>query len=380
MYSKTLKIQAIIDAQDNGLNLSGIDSRKSFPLVNVLSRYRIIDFCLSNIVNSKINNVYLMVDKPNRHIFNYIDNGIYWDLNKKNSGIKYLFTSRDNVDKKFKNLDALFNNYVYLTSVDNKTEYVLFTNTDSINRIDYEDMFEYFLETKADIVWAFKNITIANHNIENFKVSNIINFQKNSYKIKSFGTNTFGKIEINLDLGIFIMKKDLFYKILVETLSNNFSTSIQEAIRTHYISKLNIVGYWVQNYVGNLWTIKEYFKSQINLLNDSKTLNEVLKAPLYTHEHTYSPSYYGKESKIDNSLLGQKCVIDGEVKNSIIANNVLIEKGAKVENCIIFDDVKISKNAYLKNIIIDNGSIIRENQNLIASKEMPLVINKGSKI
>ncbi|AAT27884.1 glucose-1-phosphate adenylyltransferase subunit GlgD [[Mycoplasma] mobile] len=377
MNSKVSKIQAIIDTQDNGLNLSGIDSRKSFPLVNVLSRYRMIDFCLSNIVNSKINSVFIVIDKPNRHIFNYIDNGIFWDLNRINSGIKYLFAAGDTQNKKFSNIDAIFNNYTFLTEIDNNTEYVLFTNSDSVNRIDYEDMFKQLIENKADVIWAYKSIEIFDYNAENYKRAKILSFESNSKKIKTFGKNTFKNIKINLDIGIFILKKELFYQALIESMADNKINSIQEFIRNFYVSKWEIIGYEIKNFVGNFWTIEEYFRGQISLLLDEKNLSEILKPPLYTHEYNYSPSYYSKTANINNSLLGQNCVIDGEVINSIISNNVKIEKGAKVENCILLDNVIIKKNANLKNIIVDNDSIVSENKKIIAIEESPLVLKKS---
>ena len=93
-----------------------------------------------------------------------------------------------------------------------------------------------------------------------------------------------------------------------------------------------------------------------------------------------SPTFYSKDAKIDNSLIANGCIIEGEIKNSVIFRRVHVEKGAKIENSIIMQNGLIKSNSNLQNVILDKGVVISENKELKGDKKVPLVIDKNRTI
>ncbi|WP_027119635.1 glucose-1-phosphate adenylyltransferase subunit GlgD [[Mycoplasma] testudinis] len=366
-------ILAIVDTNQNASQIRGIGISHAMPILPVLSRYRLVDFAFSNLVNASIYPVYLLVDKPNRHIFNYIGTGSNWNLHRKNEGINYLFTTKDQIGTGC-DLGALFKNLAHINSV--QRDYVLYTNARTINRINYLEMYHKLIESGADIVWAYRKSSHAKKYIG----INILNTNPRTKRILNFGINNAEAEEKNIDLGIFMMSKKLYVKMVNEAVEQNINTRLQTFLASK-VDELKIIGYEVPTWVGIFTSVEDYFLNQMYALLDMNITREVFtQAPLYTREVDQNASYYGKNANVDHCLVGSGCEIDGSVRNSILFRRVHIKKNAKIENCIILTETVINEGAKLKNIIIDQNSIITENKVLMANESAPLVIVKNSKI
>ena len=366
-------IFAIVDANQNASQIRGLGSNHALPILPVLSRYRLVDFAFSNLVNASIDPVYLVIDKPNRHIFNYIGSGSNWNLHRKNRGLNYLFTTKDQIGTG-NNLGVLYKSKEHISKLNRN--YVLYTNIKTINRIDYKQMYELLIQSNADIVWAYRTQTTDSTMLG----SEILKVNKKSQRVLNFGINSTVNEAKNLNLGIFMMPKDLYIRMLDEAVEVNLNTRIETFLQSK-VNDLKIVGYQVPTWIGFLNSVEDYFTNQIYALLDANITKEVFtKTPLYTQENDQISSFYGKTAKVRHCLLGSGCHITGTVKNSILFRGVTVKPGAEVENCIVLNNVVIGENVKLKNIIIDDNALITDGKILIASEKSPLVVFKNSQI
>ncbi|PAK21630.1 glucose-1-phosphate adenylyltransferase subunit GlgD [Mycoplasmopsis agassizii] len=364
---------AIVDANENASRIRGLGVSHAKPIMPVLARYNLVDFAFSNLIYAGIYPVFLLVDKPNRHIFNYIGTGSPWNLNRRSNGIHYLFSTKEQIGTG-NNLGALYKTVSFVKSIDR--DVVLLTNTNTINRIDYVEMYEKLKTSGADIVWAFRRE--ANH--DRYLNMEILKFNARTEKVVNFGINTGSKEEIKIDLGIFMMSKKMYLSLISEAVELNINSKFETFLKSK-VEELKIIAYEIDTWVGFLNSAEEYFENQLKLMNDQNIAVETFtKFPLYTRELDQTSSYYSQSASVSNSLLASGCKIKGKVKNSILFRGVEIGKNAEVEDSIILSNVIIGDNVKLKNIIIDENAIISSEKTLIADKKSPLVIMKNSKI
>ena len=126
---------------------------------------------------------------------------------------------------------------------------------------------------------------------------------------------------------------------------------------------------------------EEYFANSMALLN--KDVREgIFNAhhPIFTKVRDRVPTYYGDDCEIENSLLADGCIIDGEVENSVLFRDVVVEKGAEVENCVIMNDTVVGEGAKLEYVILDKNVTVRPGTVLVGTESNPLIIKRGETV
>ncbi len=360
-------LAGLIFANVGEINLPELTSKRTMASVPFGGKYRLIDFPLSNMSNSGINNVAVIVKNHFHSLTDHVGSGIAWDLSKRRSGLTILAPYKGHSFNH--RLEAIYHLKGYFEDL--KEDYILLTNSNCVANIDYQKMFEQHLITGADMTLMYKEMEIPkkSHN------PLVLNTDDEGRITKLLvGPTTEGKVK--LSTSSMIIKKDLLLKLAHECVSTN-SIDFRRNLLQDNLGKYKMQGYRYGGHVSLIHSIEDYYTENMKFM-DKEIRDEVfnMDRPIYTKVRDDAPSRYGLTSEVKNSLVAQGCVIDGEVENCILSKGVHIAKGAKVKDCIIMQDTKIGKNATLQNVIVDKDVVVAEGHTMCASSTYPIYIAK----
>ena len=368
---------AMILAGGRGSRLHELTNKVAKPAVSYGGKYRIIDFPLSNCANSGIDVVGVLTQYESIQLNSYVAVGRRWGLDAKNSGV-YVLPPREKADANLDvyrgTADAISQNIDFIDTF--SPEYLLILSGDHIYKMNYAKMLAYHKEHNADATIAV--IEVPMKEASRFGIMNtdeetgrIVEFEEKPEKPKS-----------NLaSMGIYIFNWKLLRKMLLadikDTESNHdFGKDIIPALLND--GKL-LYAYKFKGYWKDVGTIDSLWEANMDLLSKNNALD--LHDPtwkIYTEDVTSLPQYIGADAKIDKAFITQGCVIDGEVKNSVLFTGAKVAPGAKVIDSVLMpgaevaegavvtralvaDDIKIGKNAVV-------GSADSEHIELVAKR------------
>ena len=368
---------AMILAGGRGTRLHELTKKMAKPAVSYGGKYRIIDFPLSNCANSGIDVIGVLTQYESIQLNSYVAVGRRWGLDAKNSGV-YVLPPREKADANLDvyrgTADAISQNIDFIDTF--SPEYLLILSGDHIYKMNYAKMLAYHKEHNADATIAV--IEVPMKEASRFGIMNtdeetgrIVEFEEKPEKPKS-----------NLaSMGIYIFNWKLLRKMLLadikDTESNHdFGKDIIPALLND--GKL-LYAYKFKGYWKDVGTIDSLWEANMDLLSKNNALD--LHDPtwkIYTEDVTSLPQYIGADAKIDKAFITQGCVIDGEVKNSVLFTGAKVAPGAKVIDSVLMpgaevaegavvtralvaDDIKIGKNAVV-------GSADSEHIELVAKR------------
>lgn len=336
-------------------------------------RYRVIDFALSNLVNSGINNIGIFSkDEGGRALRDHIGGGEHWDLDRKKDGIFFFKSSFE--EGRIGDIKILEKNLEYFFK--SRQENIILINPSIVCNIDLKDVIEKYEKSKAEIFVVYNKCNIEDQ--KSFYGMN--NLKINNSEVLGIGNLANIKNEIeNISLDIFIMQKNIFLKMILDRIQSGSDLGIKNLI-WESIKKYNykIHGYEFKGYCKNINSIENYYSFNMDLLK-KEVRDEIFlnKRKIYTKTKDTPSTIYDESAEIENSLIVNGCVIKGKVKNSILGRRVKIGEGVKIENSIIFQGCEIEKGAKIKNAIIDKNNIISSCSQVKGTEKYPLVIGKN---
>lgn len=325
----------IIDATAQKEEIQDLTSNRSLAAVPIGGRYRLIDFVLSNMVNSGIQSVAIFPRYQYRSLMDHLGSGKEWDLNRKRDGLFFFPSSEKEL------LNGVGSFHQFRSNIDfflrSKQKYVLITNSHTVCNIDYKKILERHLENQCDITQV----------------------------------NQKGKM-----LDMFILEKDLLIKLF----SNKDSgyRNIMDVVKDHN-HNLTVCDYENNGYVAVVDSISNYYSHSLSLLNPNIWKELFLRnRPIYTKVKDEAPTKYSKDAYVKNSLIANGAIIEGHVENCIVFRGVKIEKGTVVKNSIIMQKSVIKENSVLDNVILDKDVRVEPKTILIGKVAEPLVLKKGT--
>lgn len=346
--------------------LTGIRTMGSVPFAG---RYRLIDFCLSGMVNCGITKVGVSTKSNYQSLMDHLGSGKAWDLSRKRDGLTLLppfnFSGASGVySHRFEALRGMMN---YISH--SAKEYVLFCDCNVICNIDYEKFIENHIESGADITIAYKRGVKP-------AIPNIMTFDLEGTKITRASIGELGTEAKNYSLNIIIMSR-----ILLERLMNNAS-SIPDArferdIIGSNVQSLDIRGYKVEEFAEMIDSLQSYYDISMRLLSGARKELFSKDRPIYTKVRDDVPAIYGVCSKASNSLIADGCVIKGTVENCILFRGVYIAEDAVVKNSVIMQDSYISSGSKINCAILDKNVVVKPNREISGAETYPVYIGKN---
>lgn len=379
MYCKKECI-AMLLAGGQGARLYDLTKQTAKPAVSFGGKYRIIDFPLSNCINSGIDTVGVLTQYQPLDLNEYIGNGAPWDLDRSRGGLTVLPPYQGYKDSNWYKgtANAIYQNINFIKQY--SPEYVLILSGDHIYRMDYSKMLEEHKKTEA--VCTVATIEVPIEEAGRFGICNtnpdnsIYEFEEKPRKPKNNQAS----------MGIYIFNTDTLIEYLEvdeadENSDNDFGKNvIPNLLRNgEKLYAYSFAGYWK-----DVGTIASLWESNMDLIGDTPILKINDKNfRIYSRNMARPPQHLGESSSIISSLVSEGCQIYGSVVNSVLSGGVVVKEGATVKDSVIMDDVTVSENASVYSAIVDQDAFIapgitvgRENE----GKDSITVIAKGSKI
>jgi glucose-1-phosphate adenylyltransferase len=364
---RSKNIMGLIFANTNDEKLTELTSFRTMGSVPFGCRYRMIDFALSSMVNAGIFTVGVVTKKNYQSLMDHLENGKSWDLARKRGGLRILppYSYSSNGIYKDK-IDAMYGNISYLEH--STKDYVLIADSDVVANINVDKMIEKHVKTNADITVAYKSGIAGSTFCDIDEDDRITRF--------TFETDQ-PQTSRNVYVHMMLMRRDLLISLIKNAYRHNY-TNFELDVLQREVSNYKMCGFDIGGHATIVDSIQSYFNSNMMLL-DSQIRNELFEPdrPIFTKLRDDMPTRYGYNAKITDSLIADGCVIDGEVKNSIIFRGVHIEKGCKIENCILMQSAHIGKNCTLSYVVTDKNVSVKEGRTLMGYKTFPLVVGKG---
>ena len=367
-------------AGGQGSRLYDLTKQTAKPAVTFGGKYKIIDFPLSNCINSGIDTVGVLTQYQPLALNEYIGNGEPWDLDRTRGGLSVLPPYQGNkVSEWYKGTaNAIYQNIIFIKQYN--PDYVLILSGDHIYRMDYAKMLEHHKKTGASCTVA--TITVPMEEASRFGICNtnpdnsIYEFEEKPKQPKNNQAS----------MGIYIFNAKILIDYLEadeadENSSNDFGKNIIPNL-LHNGEKL--FAYKFEGYWKDVGTISSLWEANMDLIGDDPILNMSDRDfRIFSRNTARPPQYIGPKSTIENSLVSEGCKINGTVINSILSGGVVIEEGALVKDSVIMEDVTIKSGAKVYSAIIDSDTVVefgatvgKEN----ADKSEIVIVAKGTTV
>lgn len=368
-------VLGLIFANMHDSTISDLTKLRTMGSVPFGARYRLIDFTLSNMVNSGINTVGVITKANYQSLIDHIGSGAEWDLSRKNGGLHILPPyGHINGGLYRGRMEALAGVLDFIRYSD--AEYVLISDTDVIANIDLKKVVENHEETGADITVIYAK-TVCDAARARTKTILSVN---DTGKIYDILVRPEISGEHNVSLNMFIMKKDFLQQLIIDKAGKNLY-SFEVDVLQHMLGELNIYGYKFEGYNAQIDSIKTYFASNMELMNPH-VRKELFTSddPIYTKVRDEAPAKYGLDSECKNSIIADGCIIEGKVENSVLFRGVKVGKNAVVKNCILMQDTVVGEKCEMNYVITDKDVMIGNYRSIGGTEAYPIFVGKGASV
>lgn len=361
---------AMILAGGQGTRLGKLTKNIAKPAVPFGGRYRIIDFTLSNCINSGIKNVGVVTQYQPLALNNHIGNGASWGLDGINSGVTILqpYSSSDG-EKWFEGTaHAIYQNISYIDQMD--PQYVLILSGDHIYKMNYETMLEEHIANNASLTVAVIEVPI-----EEASRFGIMNTDEND-RIIEFDEKPAEPKSNLASMGIYIFNWGRLRNVLLNSYSKDGQMLDfgKHVIPSYLEAGENVYAYHFDGYWKDVGTIDSLWEANMEFIRLENELDMRNKSWRMFSKNTISPPHFITETaSVKNSLVVDGCYVAGSVKNSILSTDVQIKIGSTIENSVIMPGATIGKNAKIKNAIIGENAIIGDNAVVYKENDIEVV-------
>lgn len=360
------KCVAMLLAGGQGSRLYALTNNIAKPAVSFGGKYRIIDFPLSNCVNSGIDTIGVLTQYQPLILNDYIGNGQPWDLDRAFGGVHILspYQAKNSSDWYKGTANAIYQNIHFIKQFD--PEYVLILSGDHIYKMNYSIMINYHILNGADCTIAAINVPI-----EEASRFGILNTKDNG-EIYEFEEKPKKPKSTLASMGIYVFNAKKLYKYLEEDskLANSSNDFGKDILPTMLAKGEKMMAYEFNGYWKDVGTIDSLYEANMDLLGDNPNFDVTDSSwKIQSRSPLAPPHYIGDGAKTVNSIIMSGCEIYGLVENSVLASDVIVKKGAVVKNSIVMSNAVIGENCKIEYSIIDEDTKIGDNSNVGEEKE-----------
>jgi len=348
-------VLALVLAGGQGDRLSILSEERAKPAVIFAGKYRIIDFVLSNCMNSDIGRVGVLTQYRPRSLNAHIGIGRPWGMDREGSGIALMqpYLGRESSDWYRGTADAVYQNLYFVE--ESQAETVLLLSADHVYTMAYDQLIAFHHAKGADVTVPVYDVPLQEASryglITMDGDGRVIGFDEKPPEPRTTTAST----------GIYVFKKDVLIERLVADAARNTTHDFGRDILPEMIDDCRVYGYRLHGYWRDVGTIDAYWQANMDLLVDLPELD--LYNPntaLHTRHTTLPPAKIGPRAYVTRSLLNAGDIINGQVEHSVLSPGVYVEDGAVVRDSILFDDCFIARGAVIERAILDKGVHVAE--------------------
>ncbi len=385
------KTAVMLLAGGAGTRLNIMGRSRAKPAVPFAGMYRIIDFTLSNVMNSGLTNVGVLTQYKPISMMGHIGTGAPWDFIGEDRFCKILppHTGTEASDWYKGTADAVWQNIDYLRSL--KQDRVIILSGDHIYRMDYAKMLAFHDEKGADITVAVMKVPW--EDVVRFGIAvpdetgRVVDFVE---KIPDPPSNT-------ASLGIYVFNMGILDLLLKKIIGSGKGNDFGKHIFPYAFPRYKVFAYPFEGYWKDVGTIQAYWETHMDILDPDSELDldrwQVYTNPEDRNLQKRAPAFCSPQAVVQESLISRGCFIDGHVERSVLSPGVRVEQGAKVTGCVLLHDVVVRRGAVLdrvvsdKDTVFDRGCLVGYGSSAKANKQFPdhlhtgvVLVGKGARI
>lgn len=366
-----INAMGLILADHKRIQLGELSRPRALAAIPFGGRYRIIDFMLSNMVNSGINSIGVIALSKYKSLMDHLGTGSSWDLDRKKQGLNILppYINSVNVDKGGE-IDDLTGLLDFFRA--NKHKYVVIADGNIVFNDTFNDFITQHEESGADISVLY------NRDGVRFGSPSLILELDRRGALRDMMLNPPKPTSTRCALGVLVVDRELLIDLVNESIARGeHDFSIENLLKKY--DQLRIRGYDFKNLVLRINSIPTYFASTMRLL-DEGTRKDLFWSglPVYTKVKDEAPTLYPAGNVVANSVISDGCLIQGKVEGSMLFRGVTVAAHAVVRHCIVMQDTYISEGVELDHVILDKNCVIRPGMKLVGQRDYPVVIGKGA--
>ena len=365
-----MNVMGIIFAND--ASLGTLTEKRTMASLPFGGRYRQVDFALSNLTCAGVRHLGIITRHSYQSLMHHIGSGEEWGLELGEGALEFLTPYAQSITDNYRGkLESLASAMDFLEY--GNEDYVVIIDSAILSNVDLNKVVaahaasgkDVTVVAKAGICNGTKKVDLA-LKLENGEISDIaVDYVAPAGYLAS--------------MDIFVLNKKWLIEQVKECVARNL----------YHMDRNLVMGGWSRGVVSvNVYehdgialfneTVDEYYHNTLSLL-DKEVRHDLFGAnhPVYTKVRDRVPCYYGENCAIDNCIIADGCMLEGNVKNSVLFRQVTVGEGAQVENCLIMNDAAIGENAVLKNVILDKDVVVRPGATVIGTESNPIIVKRG---
>ena len=363
---------AMLLAGGQGSRLGVLTANVAKPAVSFGGKYRIIDFPLSNCINSGIDTVGVLTQYQPLRLNSHIGIGIPWDLDRNNGGVAILppYEKSGNSEWYTGTANAIYQNMRYIDSYN--PDYVLILSGDHIYKMDYEVMLDFHKENNADVTIATMPVPIEEASRFGIVIAD------DDKRINAFEEKPVHPRSNLASMGIYIFSWPVLKEALLALKDQENCDFGKHVIPYCFENDRRMFAYEFNGYWKDVGTLGSYWEANmelVDLIPEFNLYEEYWK--IYTKNDAIEPLYIAKGGHVERSIMGEGCECYGHVEHSVIGANVKIGRGAVIRDSIIMCDTEIGSNVTIDKSIIAENCKVGDNVTLGFGQEKPNVLNES---
>jgi glucose-1-phosphate adenylyltransferase len=371
---------AVILAGGQGERLSVLSMERAKPAVPFGGKYRIIDFTLSNCVNSGLYNVAVLTQYRPHSLNDHIGIGRPWDLDRTKGGVRLLqpYLGRRNSDWYSGTADAVYQNLPFLLEGTREVDLLVVLSGDHIYRMDYQRMIQFHESRQADCTVAVFEVPIE----EAHRFGTLITDGEN--RVVEFEEKPERPRSTLISMGVYVFERAILEQRLAEDARSRSRHDFGGDIIPRMVERDRVYAYPFRDYWQDVGTIQSYWEANMGLLDEPPEFN--LYEPdwvIHTRSEERPPAKIGADARVERSLISHGCNVQGVVERSVLSPGVFVAEGAEVRDSILLTDCLVGPNSVLRKVILDKEVVVGANCQLgvgddnRANRLEPLRLNTG---
>ena len=378
-----MKAAGLIFSNIHDASIPELTKPRTMASIPFGGRYRLIDFALSNMVNSDITTVGLITHNNYQSLLDHIGTGKDWDLARRSGGIRilppFITSATRGGDKLYTTrLEALVGvkNFVENCGAD----HIIISDCNMICNIDFSDALDNHIANNADITVITKLVDTRELKFPLDKYIRVVDYNENG-EIIDYAAYDRQVGELHINTNMMIVKCSYLLNLINEAEARGYDSFSRDVIIRN-LGKHRFFAFEYDGYFNYIDSMQKYFFCNMKMLDSQKRrlVFHVKNRPVYTKVRNSAPTRYTENAKVTNSIIADGCVIDGVVENSILFRGVKVGKGTVVKNCILMQDTYTGEDVYLNCVVTDKDVTIKNGKMLSGHETLPFYIGKGTTV